>query len=68
MPFYESTFAAAKDPGVGTSEDFQKEKAVFQRIGWRRPSQSERRWWMIQGVIILGVVLLIGTMIFLALR
>jgi hypothetical protein len=41
---------------------------MFQRIGWRRPSPDERRWWLVQGVIILGIVLLIGTLLLLALR
>jgi hypothetical protein len=41
---------------------------MFQRIGWRRPSAHERRWWIIQGVVILGTVLLIGTLLLLALR
>lgn len=41
---------------------------MFQRIGWRRPSSDERRWWVIQGVVILGTVLLIGTLLLLALR
>lgn len=41
---------------------------MFQRIGWSRPSAQERRWWIIQGVVILGGVLLIGTLLLLALR
>lgn len=46
----------------------QEGKSVFQRIGWRRPSPDERRLWMIQGIIVLAAVLLIGTLMFLALR
>ena len=41
---------------------------MWQRIGWRRPSPQERRWWLIQGVVILGGVLLLGTLMLLALR
>lgn len=41
---------------------------MFQRIGWRRPSKSERRWWVIEGIVVLGAVLLIGTLMLLALR
>lgn len=41
---------------------------MFQRIGWQRPSPDERRWWFIQGALILATVLVIGTLIFLALR
>ncbi|HKZ53214.1 MAG TPA: hypothetical protein VJA25_14270 [Dehalococcoidia bacterium] len=41
---------------------------MFQRIGWRRPSADERRLWLIQGVVILGIVLLIGSLLLLALR
>jgi hypothetical protein len=41
---------------------------MFQRIGWRRPSADERRWWLIEGAVILGTVLLIGTLLLLLLR
>lgn len=41
---------------------------MFQRIGWRRPSEQERRSWLIQGAVIVGAVLLIGTLMLLALR
>lgn len=41
---------------------------MYQRIGWRRASSKERRWWIIEGVIILGTVLLLGTLLMLALR
>ncbi|MFQ5663907.1 MAG: hypothetical protein ACE5HL_08750 [Terriglobia bacterium] len=41
---------------------------MFQRIGWRRPSQDERRWWQIEGVVILAAVLLIGALMWLAFR
>jgi hypothetical protein len=41
---------------------------MFQRIGWLRPSQSERRLWWIEGVLISAVVLLIGLLMLLALR
>lgn len=41
---------------------------MFQRIGWRRPSPSERRLWLIQGAIVVGVVLLIGSLMMLVLR
>lgn len=41
---------------------------MFQRIGWRRPSQDERRWWLIEGVIILAAVLFIGGLILMVLR
>jgi len=47
---------------------FREGKSVLQRIGWRRPSDDERRWWVVQGVVILGAVLLIGALMFLALR
>lgn len=47
---------------------FREGKAVFQRIGWRRPSAAERRLWLVQGAVILGAVLIIGTLMFLALR
>ena len=42
--------------------------AMFQRIGWRRASAGERRLWLIQGAIILGVVLLIGGLMLWILR
>ena len=41
---------------------------MFQRIGWRRASAEERRMWLIQGVIIVGVVLLIGGLMLWILR
>ena len=41
---------------------------MFQRIGWRRPSEQERRLWVVQGVLILGGVLLIGALMLFALR
>jgi len=41
---------------------------MLQRIGWIRPSPDERRWWLIQGAVILASVLAIGTVVFLALR
>ena len=41
---------------------------MFQRIGWQRPSLEERRWWVIQGAVILATVLAIGTLVLLALR
>ena len=41
---------------------------MLQRIGWIRPSPDERRWWFIQGAVILASVLAIGTVVFLALR
>lgn len=43
-------------------------KALLQHIGWRRPSEEERRWWLVQGAVIVGAVLLIGTLMLLALR
>ncbi len=33
---------------------------MFQRIGWLRPSPSERRALLIEGVIVAVVVLVIG--------
>jgi hypothetical protein len=41
---------------------------MFQRIGLLRPSARERRWWVIEGVVIVGIVLVIGALLFLALR
>jgi len=41
---------------------------MFQRIGWRRPTPEERRIWYIQGALILGAVLLIGSLMLLAFR
>lgn len=41
---------------------------MFQRIGWRRPTDGERRLWWIEGALILTAVLVIGTLIFLALH
>jgi hypothetical protein len=41
---------------------------MFQRIGWRSPSPEERRLWFIQGIAVLGTVLLIGSLMFFALR
>lgn len=41
---------------------------MFQRIGWRRPSPHERRWWLIEGLLILATVLLIGGLVFWVLR
>jgi hypothetical protein len=41
---------------------------MFQRIGWRRASAVERRLWLIQGAIIVGVVLLVGGLMLWILR
>ena len=41
---------------------------MFQRIGWRRASAEERRMWLIQGAIVVGVVLLIGGLMLWILR
>jgi len=41
---------------------------VLQQIAWRRPSADERRWWVVQGAVILGGVLVIGLLMILALR
>lgn len=41
---------------------------MFQRIGWRRASAVERRLWLIQGAIVVGVVLLIGGLMLWILR
>ncbi len=42
--------------------------SMFQRIGWRRASAGERRLWLIQGAIVVGVVLLIGGLMLWILR
>jgi len=42
--------------------------SMFQRIGWRRASADERRLWLIQGAIVVGVVLLIGGLMLWILR
>lgn len=41
---------------------------MFQRIGLRRPSTRERRWWVIEWVLIVGLVTVIGALLFMALR
>ncbi len=41
---------------------------MFQRIGWRHPTEGERRLWWIEGTVILAAVLVIGGLIVLALR
>lgn len=46
----------------------RKRAAVLQRIGWLRPSAQERRLWLVEGLIILTAVLVIGTLMFVALR
>ncbi len=43
-------------------------KAVLQQIAGRRPSADERRWWVVQGAVILGGVLAIGLLMVMALR
>ncbi|MBI2956308.1 MAG: hypothetical protein HYY26_03230 [Acidobacteria bacterium] len=53
---------------AGFRKGVWKSGSVLQRIGWRRPSPEERRLWVIQGALILGAVLLIGTLMLLALR
>lgn len=41
---------------------------MFQRIGWQSPSAEERRLWFIQGALVLGAVLVVGSLVFFALR
>lgn len=41
---------------------------MFQRIGWQRASAAERKMWLIQGALILGVVLLLGGLMLWILR
>jgi len=41
---------------------------MLQRIGWLQPSAQERRLWLLEGLIILTAVLVIGTLMFVALR
>ena len=43
-------------------------RRVFQRIGWLRPSQHERRLWWIEGALISALVLVIGLLMLVALR
>ncbi|MDA2912839.1 hypothetical protein MYX77_02555 [Acidobacteriia bacterium AH_259_A11_L15] len=45
----------------------RRSRSLFQRIGARRPSAGERRLWIVQGIIILGAVLLLGALMFWAL-
>lgn len=54
--------------GWASSTDSREGMSVFQRIGWRRPSADERRWWLVQGAIVLASVLVIGSLMFLAFR
>ena len=62
--------AAIAEPGSRTSAPTLNpgRTIMFQRIGWQRPSLEERRWWVIQGAVILATVSAIGTLVFLALR
>ena len=55
-------------PGGGPHRSWYDGKAVLQHIAWRRPSADERRWWVVQGAVILGGVLAIGLLMVLALR
>jgi len=57
-------------PGQGRARGFFRRKgvAVLQRIGCLRPSAQERRLWLVEGLIILTAVLVIGGLIFMALR
>ncbi|MBI4467158.1 MAG: hypothetical protein HY656_07020 [Acidobacteria bacterium] len=55
-------------PAPGTEKKLHPGRLVLQRIGWRRPSADERRLWVVQGIVIVGAVLLIGALMFLALR
>ncbi|MFQ5817442.1 MAG: hypothetical protein ACE5H2_05740 [Terriglobia bacterium] len=41
---------------------------MLQRIGWLHPSPAERRLWLVEGAVILGVVSLVGVLMFLLLR
>ena len=62
--------AAIGEPGSQASARTMNpgRRIMFQRIGWQRPSLEERRWWVIQGALILATVLAIGTLVLLALR
>jgi hypothetical protein len=55
-------------PGGQPPRNWYDGRAVLQQIGWRRPSADERRWWLVQGAVILGGVLAIGLLMVLALR
>lgn len=57
-----------RHPGTARQGNVPGEKVMFQRIGWQRPSPDERRFWLIQGALILASVLAVGTLVFLALR
>jgi len=62
--------AAMAEPGSHASAPtMNRGRAImFQRIGWQRPSLEERRWWVIQGALILATVLAIGSLVLLAMR
>jgi len=55
-------------PGGKLYRSWYDGKAVLQHIAFRRPSADERRWWVVQGAVILGGVLAIGLLMVLALR
>lgn len=61
-------------PGLGAPGSLlaravaRRSAAMFQRIGWLRPSAAEQRLWLVQGAVILGAVALIGALMFLLLR
>ena len=55
-------------PASARREMYPEGKLMLQRIGWLRPSPDERRWWLIQGVVILASVMAVGTVVLLALR
>ena len=55
-------------PGGKLQRSWYDGKAVLQHIAFRRPSDAERRGWMVQGAVIVGGVLLIGLLMVLVLR
>ena len=61
-------------PGQGSARGFfgraigRKGAAMLQRIAWLQPSAQERRLWLLEGLIILTAVLVIGALMFVALR
>lgn len=63
-----SPFSPTNCPEPGDEGGHPGGKVMFRRIGWQRPSPDERRWWLIQGALILGSVLALGTLVLLTLR
>lgn len=55
-------------PGGKLHRSWYDGKAVLQHIAFRRPSDAERRGWIVQGAVIVGGVLLIGLLMVLVLR